>query len=249
MSLAITNRGTGGNNTGGTSFTAQPASTLAAGSMGVFAISVDNAGTSGNTPIGPATITDSKGNTWTKRQDVFNDPGAANVGVEAIVYTAPITVALLSSDTIVVNWTSSTAAAKAWTLTEISCSAGNTVAFVTSGVGSPLTSTSAQMTTGTIDVGHAVVVMFAVEAGTTLNFTEDSDTTNGSWSASQQAKIGTTTAGQDCISQAKIVTATATQSYDVALSISSDLIGVWAEIRENVMAIPHTFPYLPLIPQ
>src|SRR5687767_1458744 len=99
MALTVQSRGTGTHNTGaGTLVPGGRTATLAVGSLGVLCIAVDNAGAGGATSVLPASWTDAKGNVWTRQLAGLYDPGAANAGIEAGFYVAPITTALLTTD-------------------------------------------------------------------------------------------------------------------------------------------------------
>src|SRR5262245_5932969 len=116
MALTGTDRGTGTHNTAATSFTVTPASNLTAGALAVLCIAADNAHSSG-TNFTTWSVTDTKGNTWTLRQDALNDPGAASAGIEGGIFTtAQNGGALTTGDTITVSFGSDTPTAKTWTL-------------------------------------------------------------------------------------------------------------------------------------
>lgn len=234
MALTGTDRGTGTHNTAATSFTGSPGSNLTAGAMAVMVIASDNAGTLGAL-MATFTVTDTKGNTWTRRQSPLNDPGAAGQGVEGAIFTTPQNGgALTTGDTITVSFSDSPTA-KTWTLMEVTAGAGNEVAYVTGNIGTGGTGTSSPtITTGTITDANMVIGALFLESGASTTITEDSDTTNGSWSTQQQAKIGSAAAGTCAASQRKVVTATATQTYNPTLSVSPDLALAWIELREKI---------------
>src|ERR1051325_8527276 len=117
MALTVTDRGTGSSSTAATSMTFAPSSNMTAGALGLLSTALDTAGASGPPPAAPASFTDAKGNTWTRRQNPIFDPGAASAGVELAIYTATLTAALLTTDTSTINWASAVSvASKAWTL-------------------------------------------------------------------------------------------------------------------------------------
>lgn len=236
MALTGTDRGSGTHNTAATSFTATPGSNLTAGAMAVMVIASDNAGSVG-AAMATFTVTDTKSNTWTRRQSPINDPGSANQGTEGAIFTTPQNGgALTTGDTITVSFGSDTPTAKTWTLMEVTAGAGNTVTYVTGGTGTSGTgTTSPTITTGTITDTNMVIAALFIEAGTAMVITQDGDSTNGSWSAQQNAQIGSGAAGQCVASQRKVVSATATQTYNPTLSASPfDLALAWIELRELV---------------
>jgi hypothetical protein len=67
----------------------------------------------------------------------------------------------------------------------------------------------------------------------TVPITPDADTTNGSWSTQQSTAQGTTTNGIAVASQRKVVTATATQTYNVTLDNVADCILGWIQLTET----------------
>ncbi len=231
----ITSRGTGGNNTGATTLVCTPASTIAAGSMGVLVVAADNAGASGSTAVCPTTLTDSVGNTWTRRNSTIRDPGAASAGAELGIYTCDkLTTQLTSSNNVTITWAGSVSVtAKAYTFTEIAPTSlyqmkyGTTATGVTGNTANPTTTTSS------ITSGHIVIGGGAAEASSGA-WTGDSDTSNGNWTTQQTNGFGTTTSGMCVTSQAKITTATATQTYNPALSAVDNAIA-WISVYEELI--------------
>jgi hypothetical protein len=234
MALTITSRGTGTHNTGATTLVPGGRSaTLAVGSMGVFCIAVDNAGGAGDVIIAPTSWTDAKGNVWTRRTSALYDNGAASAGIEMAFYTAPITVALLTTDLGTITWnTGVSPVAKAFTWYEVIPSGANTVAYSTGGNIAGATAANAQVITASVLVGDGVIAGYFSENVAAV--TGDSDTTNGTWTAQQTTTIGSTTSGVRIATQQKVQTTTAsTQSYDVVVS-SQDRIAGYIMLHEVV---------------
>ena len=225
MALVGTNRGVSGNATAATSLTVTPASNLTAGAFAILCVAYDNSGASGADPF--TTITDSVGNTWTSRVNVLNDPGAASAGATLRIFTSRITT-LTTANTITVNFGSSTTA-KAWTLTEVVSNAGLVPTFV-NGTGTAQTTATPTITTSSITIGNLVLGAAGGEGNGTT--TGDADTTNGTWSTQQETGFGTTTGGQEITSQFKVVTATATQTYNPTFSASTDNCIAWIQVTE-----------------
>ena len=225
MALVGTNRGVSGNATAATSLTVTPASNLTAGAFAILCVAYDNSGASGADPF--TTITDSVGNTWTSRVNVLNDPGAASAGAALRIFTSKITT-LTTANTITVNFGSSTTA-KAWTLTEVVSNTGLVPTFV-NGTGTAQTTATPTITTSSITIGNLVLGAAGGEGNGTR--TADADTTNGTWSTQQQTGFGTTTGGQEITSQFKVVTATATQTYNPTFSASTDNCIGWIQVTE-----------------
>lgn len=239
MALTGTNRGTGNHNTSAVSFTLNPGSNFAAGAMAVLCVAADNNGTNG-LAMATFSVTDTLGNTWTRRSSPLYDPGAAGAGVEGAIFTTPMNGGTLVTGTVItVSFGSTSVTAKTWTLIEVLGSTG-TPTFKTQAVGTGSATASPTVTTSSLTNTTLVVGAVFVEGGTTLTLTGDSDTTNGNWSTAQSNKIGTTAAGSGIISQFKTVTATGTQTYNPTLGLSSDCIAAWISIGENVSVSPGT---------
>lgn len=230
MSLTGNNRGTGGNNTGASSLTLTFPQAIAAGLLGVICLALDNAGSGGSTAVAPASANDSVGNTWTRRQSAIHDPGAASAGVELAIYTCDVNVAITTSTTLVFNW-GTTVTAKALGIHDVS--SDNPLKrprYKTGGVGTGATTGTPSVITGSITNGNVVVGAGGAESAST--WTGDADTTNGTWSAQQAVGFGTGNSGMSATSQRKVVTATATQTYNPTLT-SVDCILAWIEIEER----------------
>lgn len=232
MALTITSRGTGTHNTGASTLVPGGRNaTLAAGSLGVLCMALDNAGSAGSTLIAPDSWTDAKGNVWTLRQNALYDNGAASAGIEMAIYTAPITVALLTTDAGTMTWkTGVSPVAKAWTWYEVIPSASHYADYQTGGTIAGATAANAQVTTASIAVGDGVIAGYFSENVAAV--TGDSDSTNGSWTAQQTATVGSTTSGVRIATQQKVQTTTpSTQSYDVTVS-SQDRIAGYIAVTE-----------------
>lgn len=225
MALTVTSRGTGTHNTGATTLVPGGRSaTLAVGSLGVLAIAVDNAGASGAAVIAPTSWTDAKGNVWTRQISALYDNGAASAGIEMAIYTAPITVALLTTDAGTITWLSGSPVAKAWTWYEVIPAANSEAVYLTGGSIAGATAANAAVTTASIAVGDAVIAGYFSENVAAV--TGDSDTTNGTWTAQQTATIGSTTSGVRIATQQKVqTTAASTQSYDVTVNSQDRIAG------------------------
>ncbi len=240
MTLTGTSRGQGSTNTAGeNTLVVTPGSNLTAGALAVLCVAYDNSGTNGADPF--SSIVDSKGNTWTSRRNPLNDPGAANAGIVLRIFTSPQDVgALTTSDTITISFGGTTTVARSWTLQEFTSDLGKAI-YITGG-DSFDTSASPSITTGSILSGHAVVGAVGRE-GADVESTEDTDSSNGSWSTAQAARRGTTTAGSQICTQRKIVTGTGTQTYNPTYPASRDECMAWIEVGENVIVTPTTLAH------
>ena len=232
MALSGTDRGTGTHNTAALSFTLSPGSNFTAGAMAVLCLSVDNADSSG-AAHSTFTVTDTLGNTWTRRTSPLYDPGSAAAGVEGAAFTSPQNGGTLQTGTVITVTFDANTTAKVWTLMEVVGSVG-TPAYKNQGVGTGSATAAPTVTTASIPSGQMVIGLICNEYGTAQTPTGDSDTTNGSWSTMQTAEVGTTAAGQTIITQRKVVTATATQTYNPTLGTSSDCKPAWISIGEDI---------------
>lgn len=237
MALTITSRGTGTHNTGATTLVPGGRSaTLAAGSLGVLAIALDNAGTNGDTAISPSTWTDAKGNLWTLRLNAIYDNGIASTGVEMSWYTADIVTALLTTDLGTITWLGPTAVtAKVWTWYEAIPSASHRATYVGNGSIAGATAANATVVTASVPVGDGVIAGYFAENVAAV--TGDADATNGSWTAQQTTTVGSTTAGLRIATQQKVQTTTpSTQSYDVTVS-SQDRIAGYIQVADTAIIV------------
>lgn len=238
MALTGTDRGAGTNNTSALTFTFSPASNFTAGAMAVLCVACDNNDSSG-AAHSTFTVTDTLGNTWTRRSSPIYDPGAAAAGVEGAIFTTPMNGGTLTTGTVITVTFDAANTAECWTLMEVVGSVG-TPTFKAQGVGTGSATASPTVTTSSRPSGQMVIGAIFNEHGTAQTPTGDSDTTNGSWSTMQTAEIGTTAAGITIISQRKVVTATGTQTYNPTLGVSSDVIAAWIAIGEDVSVSPGT---------
>ena len=237
MALTGTDRGSGNNGTGGATFALNPGSNLTAGALAVLCIAADNSVT-GGASNNISSVTDSLGNVWHARQLPIFDNGAASAGVQGGIFTTDQGAgALTTGTTITVTFGTSTTA-KSWTLMEVTAASGSQAMFLTgANATGAAASTAPTVTTGTIAVGDMVIAMVAMEAGTAQTYTNDADTTNGTWSASQYNEVGATTvAGSAIGSQRKLQTTTnSTQTFNPTLGTACDLICSWISVREVVL--------------
>lgn len=230
MAITVTDRGTGTHNTGATSFTLSPASNFAVGAMAVLLVSADNSSSAGSTNDFGA-VTDTLGNTWTLRQAPIFDNGAASAGIQGAIYTTPQNGGAIQTGTVITVNFGSSPVAKVWAIKEVIAGAGESLAYGTGGVNAGATTGVPTVTTGTITNGDLVVGGGFKEDVDT--WTGDADVTNGSWSVQQHTTIGTTTSGVAITAQHKVVTATATQTYNPTLT-SADCILAWISITLSI---------------
>ncbi len=231
MALSVVARGTGTHNASATTFTLSPSGTLAAGSLAVLVIAADNAEALGVafTFFG---VTDDKANLWTRRVTPLYDPGAANAGVTGAQFTTDMAGGVLTSASVITVTFDTATTAKAWVLWEVVPDAGKVPSYVTSGVNAGAATAAPTVTSTSITSGDVIIGALHNEYGTTQVVTADADVASGSWSAQQAASIGTTTAGMNTASQYKVVTGTATQTYNPTMGTSSNVILSWIQVTQ-----------------
>lgn len=232
MALSRTARGTGSVYAGSTSYAINAASNLTAGALAVLSIAADNAGANGSA-ININSVTDSLGNVWMPLFRAIYDPGLPSAGVESAFFATDQSAgAIQTSTTITISFGNSTTA-KAWTLQEVTSDSGSRPIFLSGDSPSGSNTASPSATTSTVLVGELVIGMVAMEFGTAQTYTDDTDTTNGTWSASQYAEIGSSALGISIGTQTKIqTTADSTQTFNPTLGSACDLRTSWIIIRE-----------------
>ncbi|MBK6942492.1 MAG: hypothetical protein IPH13_20140 [Planctomycetes bacterium] len=234
MALSGAARGSGSTNTAGQSTLAfSPGSNCTAGAMLVLCVAYDNSGTNGADPY--SSITDSLGNTWTSRQNILIDPGAANAGLALRIFTTLQDAGTLTTGSTVTVTFGSTTVCRSWTLTEFTSNAGRPL-YITGG-GETATTASHSLVTGSIATGQAVLCAVGREGADTES-TTDSDTTNGNWSTAAVARRGSGATGSSICSQYKIVTAQGAQTHDVTYASSRDACEAWVRIGESLVTTP-----------
>lgn len=232
-------RGTGARNTGSeNTYAITPASnfTGTAGAMAVLVVAYDNSGTNGADPYSGCTDTNS--NTWTSRQNALNDPGAASAGIALRILTTPMDGgALDTGDTITVAFGGKTTVARAYALWEVLPQDGYSIAY---GTGATETATTASPTITTSSIAAGDVVIGAIGREGNDAATADTDSSNGTWGAQQASGVGTTTSGAQVASQAKVVLATGTQTYNPTFGASRDGAEAWVSIVQSVASVTAT---------
>jgi hypothetical protein len=212
MALSGTSRGTGGNATAATTINISPTSNCTAGSAIILAIAYDNAGSAGSDNFSSISFPNS---VWsaTLASPQLNDPGAANAGSVLRIYGTNNLVQLNTTDTITITFAANVTA-KAWTLTEITTDVSNAsinLGFTTISTNQG-NGTTQTLTQSTVLNGYMVFGVLGQEGNGTR--TGDSDTVNGNWSTAQTTGFGTTTSGQEIITQFKIVNADGNQTWN-----------------------------------
>jgi hypothetical protein len=217
----------------GTSVTWSPRQTLLAGSLGVFCLSLDNAGTA--SAAAPTPVTDSAGNVWTQQMDAIYSPGAASAGAEIAIYTAPISSNFLSTSTITFTWAGGvTVVSKIGVFYEFVPTTGNSYAFVSGGFGNGTGAATTTPTVTTASIANGDVVIGMAGAKASADWTADSDTLNGNWSQLVQENASSGTASGRCVTgQYKTVNANGAQTYNPTQSAANKTMIGWAQIRQS----------------
>lgn len=230
MAITATDRGTGSNNSSGTSFNVAGALTgggMAAGSTGILMISMDNGnGASSNFTAATTTgkYTDSKGNDWYMQAQAVS--GTAYAGVEAALLTSLLTSSLTSSDTLTITLTTAPSTiSKSWAFVEAAPTAGNIVIYHAGSITTAGSGTTQSVASFAPSNGDLLVAFTAAENDDSTNpFTADSDTLNGSWSTAQHTGVntGTVSTSNSISSQWKLATAYGTQTYNLSTTSTCD---------------------------
>lgn len=231
MAITGTDRGTASTSVSATTWTFSPTSNFAAGSWAVCCIAMNNGNTNGDA-FSTNTLTDTLGNTWTRRISPLYDPGAANAGVEGAVFTTPMDGGTLTTGTVITSTINIASSRKAMTLMEVVPTGGSTIGYVNGNVSAGSNTNSPTITTASITSGNMVIGCSFAEWDTEPS-TPDADTTNGNWSTQQFSITGSTTNGIAIASQRKVVTATATQTFNLGMDSTIDCILGWIELNES----------------
>lgn len=231
MALSGTDRGTYDDTVSDTTTAVSPASNFTPGALAVLCASWNNSESGGSDPF--SSIVDNLGNTWTRRTTALYDPGAANAGIVGGIFTCPQDVAPITTSTVITLTFSTNVAASSGTFREMASDAG-LVEFVTGDVNAGANTDTPTVTTSSIASGHAVVGALHAEINLS-SLTGDADTSNGSWSAAQKNGTGVGAAAAATLSQYKVTTGTATQTFNPTLT-AADCILSWIELQEVVVA-------------
>lgn len=181
-----------------------------------------------------SSISDSEGNTWTRR---VNADGGNDEVVTGVFTTAQDGGVVTTSTTITVSF-SGNLVGKSVNIWEVAPTAGGTgVEWVTGAAGEVTLTVSGGITTGTIYINDAVICgnVRLTDSGIA---TWDTDTTNGSWGTGQTIESGANLA--NTASQYKVqTTADSTQNWAIAWGGTLTYSGnVWGQFRETGRTFP-----------
>lgn len=221
----VADRGSVQNTTTGTTSLVDLAAgaSITVGNYLIARVACDNSGTNGVAP--GLTVSDPRGNTWTVLGPALQDPGAANAGIAGYLAYCKVTNAFSNGDDVTFTW-GITTPAKAIVVEEWKNIHGGTpVAVAATTANGASTSPSAARTP--LLVGQLVYGMVAIEGIAGDTFTQDSDTTDGSWqSLTKLASANATATNNACIAGGyKVVSGTSAQTYNPTIT-SRD----WAEL-------------------
>src|SRR5947208_1550631 len=90
--------------TAGTTLVITPTNQLNAGDVGILVIAADNFNTTDGDNSELTTVIDSKGNTWDKVREFTNGNGTAATGATVAIFKSDVTVNVLVTDTITINF-------------------------------------------------------------------------------------------------------------------------------------------------
>jgi hypothetical protein len=231
MAIAkVADRGTASSNSAVTAPTIAVSGTTV-GNYILIRTAADNSG--GGGAARSLTVTDTGGNTYTGYQQ-NNDPGAASAGTTCNVVVAKITAA---PGTITLTY--SGAVVQAAVVEEWSgIDATTPVVGTPVGANGVASTNMASCADTSVAVDNLAYGVQAIEGPSTDVFTQDADTTNGSWT--DLTKLGTTnvtaTDNQTVYGAYKVVTATGAQTYNPTIvATARDTAGLILELAAEVV--------------
>lgn len=234
MALVGTDRGVGADAVGGTTYTFSPSGNFTAGTTAVVCVAINNSHTNGAAQA-TFTVTDSLGNTWTRRSSPLYDPGAANAGVEGGIFTTAMNGGTLQSSTVITVTVGTAIAHAAYALHQV---AGTGVTYSAQGAGTGDFIDAPSVTTSSLASGAMVIAaVFAMHDDDTDGVTEDGDSIRGAWSTQQTDSVVSIATGRILISsQRKVVDAIGTQEYNPAFTAEHNAICAWVSLVEGAAA-------------
>ena len=198
----------------------------AAGTLAVVVIGYENSEIDGSDSF--SSISDNLGNTYTPIFNVLQTPGSAYLDgcVLRMFYTYQDGGALTTSTNVTFSLGTNARGCVAW----YEITGGGSVQISNSG-SSGGSSTGPQITSSSVTSGDVVIGAVCVEYGAT--YTNDTDSTRGTFVAHTQYTNGTTTSGITLASSSKVTTRTGTQTYNISVGGSArDYTIGWIQIIE-----------------
>ena len=229
MAVTFTNGGWNGA-ASGTGQAVPTATSYAVGDYLVALMAYDNSGGGGADPMsGTISVAPATGavGASVSAQTGLNDPGSASAGLAVRCVVFPVTTAIPTSTSCTVSW-SGTVTVRLILFMKVSSNSGGIIGYRTNS-GATGTNWAAQTTpslnpTPSVNNTEGVLCWAGYEHGTGCTFTPDSDTTNGSWQTHYTSVQGAGLTGMSAFFQPKVVTATGTQSWNIASTVASDWI-------------------------
>ena len=184
----------------------------------VARVAVDNSGGGGAAP--GRTVTDTGSNTWTVTTAALQDPGVASAGATCYIAYSKVVTPLTTADSITFTWGSGSPAAKA-----VAIDSWSGIDYITNPIA--VANVRANGLTGTPSVtivptatGQLVYGALAIEGLISDTYTEDTDTTNGSWVTLTASTSGGASfdVAQTIRGAYKLVTASGSQTWDPAIT-------------------------------
>jgi len=197
-------------------------------------VSANNSGTSGAACT--LTVSDARNGSWTVHGPGLQDPGAADAGVACYVAIVKVTNAYTNGDDVTFTWspncTGKTIVIEEWR----GIHSSNPVAVVaTTAAGASGTPSISRTPTA---AGQLFYGCLAIEGLLADTYTQDSDTTDGTWSGrTSQGGTGTATSTVTVRGATKLVTGTSAQTWNPAIT-SRDWAAVALVLAPYVATTP-----------
>jgi len=203
---------------------------LTVGNYLIVRSAADNAGSGGNAvTFVPSNFSGTAMGTHTEYQQ-NNDPGVASAGV-----TCNVSVIKIAATSGTIRLTYGASVVQACVAEEWSGIDGTTPVVGTPVKANGVASTNlASVTDASIAAGNVAYGVVAVEGPSSDTYTQDADTTNGSWSSFNTVKLGTSIATADLnmtiYGGYKTVTAAGAQTYNPTINNARDSAGIILEL-------------------
>lgn len=218
--------GTGTNTTNDADQTITPTDNSATGKLLIMYVAYENAGVGGGDTY--ISIKDSYENAWTEIFSVVNSSGTINDGtVMRSFSTMQDQNGLTTSDSILLSF-STTIEALVYIIYEVD---STNILTITDSSSTSGTGSSPTITTNTIDNNNIVICAFGRNSSGEI--IDDADTSDGSWSTGISKTKFAAFLTQELHSQYKVVTASATQTYNPTITTDSIYNLGWVEIHED----------------
>lgn len=218
--------GTGTNTTNDADQIITPTDNSATGKLLIMYVVYENANIGGGDTY--ISIKDSYENAWTEIFSVVNSSGTINDGtVMRSFSTMQDQNGLTTSDSILLSF-STTIEALVYIIYEVD---STNILTITDSSSTSGTGSSPTITTNTIDNNNIVICAFGRNSSGII--IDDADTSDGSWSTGLSKTKFATDLTQELHSQYKVVTASATQTYNPTITTNSIYNLGWVEIHED----------------